>query len=104
MLSLSWIRPILKIDESLFQRNDWTHSVYGDVKEEVIPEADPNYRKPRGKGFVIRAHVDSDHAGDSVTRRSRTGFIVHVNNAPIYWFSKNKLEAKLVHLDLNLLQ
>ncbi|GFH47961.1 hypothetical protein CTEN210_14370 [Chaetoceros tenuissimus] len=80
-----------EIDESLFERKDWTHSVYGDVKEEVIPETDPNYRKPRGKGFVIRAHVDSDHAGDSVTRRSRTGFIVHVNNAPIYWFSKKQV-------------
>ena len=61
-----------EIDESLFERKDLTHSVYGDVKEEVIPETDPDYRKTRGKGFVIHAHVDSDHAGDSVTRRSRT--------------------------------
>ena len=61
------------------------------MKEELIPETDPNYRKPRGKGFVIRAYVDSDHAGDSVTRRSRTGFVALVNSAPIYWFSKKQV-------------
>ena len=38
--------------------------------------------KPRGKGFIIRCFVDADHAGDSVTRKSRTGFIVYLNNAP----------------------
>ena len=34
--------------------------------------------------------VDSDHAGDQVTRRSRTGFLVYLNNALIYWFSKKQ--------------
>ena len=28
--------------------------------------------------------MDADHAGESLTRRSRTGFIVMLNNAPIY--------------------
>ena len=52
--------------------------MYGDVKEEVVPPTNDSYRKPKGLGFVIRAHVDSDHAGNSVTRRSRTGFVVLV--------------------------
>merc|ERR1712115_148961 len=34
--------------------------------------------------------VDSDHAGDQVTRRSRTGFLVFLNNALIYWTSKKQ--------------
>ena len=34
--------------------------------------------------------VDSDHAGDSVTQRSRTGFIIKLNSAPIYWMSKKQ--------------
>ena len=34
--------------------------------------------------------MDSDHAGDSITRRSRTSFIVYLNNAPIYWTSKKQ--------------
>ena len=77
-----------EIDKSNFEKKDWTHSVYGDIKEEVIPDTDPDYCKPRGKGFMISSYVDSDHAGDSVTRRSRTGFVVLVNCAPIYWFLK----------------
>ena len=39
----------------------------------------------------MRAFVDSDHAGDSVTRRSRTGFMAFLNSAPIYWYSKKQL-------------
>ena len=34
--------------------------------------------------------MDADHAGDSVTRRSRTGFLVYCNSAPIYWMSKKQ--------------
>ena len=65
--------------------------MHSDVKEEVIPDTDPNYRKLRGKGFVISSYIDSDHAGDSVTRRSRTGFVVLVNYALIFWFSKKQV-------------
>ena len=36
--------------------------------------------------------MDADHAGDAVTvtRKSRTGFIVFINNAPVYWDSKRQ--------------
>ena len=34
--------------------------------------------------------VDSNHAGDQVTRRSRTGFLVYLNKALIYWFLKKQ--------------
>lgn len=40
--------------------------------------------------MVIRAFVDADHAGDPISRRSRTGFIIIVNSAPIYWLSKKQ--------------
>ena len=49
-----------------------------------------NAPPPRGIGFTMRAFVDSDHAGDSITRRSRTGFIVFLNNAPIFVHSKKQ--------------
>ena len=45
---------------------------------------------PLGNGFKLRCFVDADHAGESLTRRSRTGFIVMLNNAPIYWHSKKQ--------------
>jgi hypothetical protein len=58
------------INESGFELQDWTSS------------------EPRGLGFVMRAKVDADHASDATTRRSRTGFLVDLNCAPIYWMSK----------------
>ena len=38
----------------------------------------------------MRVYVDSDHTGDQVIRRSRTGFLVFLNNALIYWTSKKQ--------------
>ena len=73
-------------DESLFQKHDWSHTIYSGVEKE-LPENAPT---TRGIGFTISACVDSDHAGDSVTRRSRTVFIVKLNNSPIYWMSKKQ--------------
>ena len=55
--------------------------------KEAIPTNAP---KPRGEALVLRVHVYSDHAGDQVTRRSRTGFIQMVNMATVAWFSKRQ--------------
>ena len=74
------------VDMSLFPVEDWTNTVYGDCKE----DSPPNMPEPRGFEPTIRIYVDSDHAGDSITRRSRTGFIVFLNNAPIFWSSKKQ--------------
>ena len=88
------------INLSLFTDEDWTSTAYGDCKEDLPPNAP----EPRGKGFTIRAFVDSDHAGDYITRRSRTGYLIFLNSAPIYWFFKNKHPLRLPHLELSLLQ
>jgi hypothetical protein len=34
--------------------------------------------------------VDSDHTGEKWTQRSRTGFIIFCNSAPIIWLSKQQ--------------
>ena len=81
----------LDIDQSLFDRKDWTASEFGLTLEEVLP---PNMPTPRGMGFVMRAFVDADHAGDSITRRSRTGFLIYLNSAPIYWMSKKQTSVE----------
>jgi hypothetical protein len=44
--------------------------------------------EPRGLGFTMHAFVDADHATDSMTRKSQTGFLVFLNSALIYWLSK----------------
>jgi hypothetical protein len=79
------------IDKSLFKRKDWMTSECGLSLEEVLPT---NMSLPRGLGFITRAFVDADHATDNITRRSRTGFLVYLNNAPVYWFSKKQTSVK----------
>ena len=74
------------ITDNDFPREDWSCSVYNGVKE-ILPSNAP---EERGKGFVMRIYVDSDHAGTETTRRSRTGFLCLLNNAPIYWTSKRQ--------------
>ena len=75
-----------EIDLDSFEKQDWKNTVYGETSEEIPANA----MEPRGFGFKIRAYVDSDHAGDSVTRRSRTGFLIYLNSAPIYWTLKKQ--------------
>lgn len=75
------------IDENQFQPQDWSATPYGSEGKEELP---PNMPEPRGQGFVVSAYVDSDHAGDSVTRKSRTGFLVYCNCALIFWLSKKQ--------------
>ena len=48
----------------------------------------------RGEGFTIQLYVDSDHAGDSITRRSRTGYFVYLQSALILWYSKKKTSVE----------
>ena len=73
--------PEIKDSDFSKQSGDKFYDVEGELKPSDTPE-------PLGMEMVIRAFVDADHAGDQVTRRSRTGFIVFVNSAPIYWLSK----------------
>ena len=71
------------IDERSFNSYD-SYGFYHDIKE-VIPEDMPS---PRGQSVSMHCFVNADHAGNSVTRRSLTSFLLFVNHAPIVWFSK----------------
>jgi hypothetical protein len=46
--------------------------------------------KPLEKEVDLRMMVDSDHAGDKLTRRSRTGFLIYCDMALIIWLSKRQ--------------
>jgi len=70
---------------SSFVHHDW-REFYGDVKE-AIP---PNAPKSRGKDVDLRMYVDSDHAGDKRTRRSRSGFFIYMNSSLIFWLTKKQ--------------
>jgi hypothetical protein len=71
---------------------DWT-SFYPEAKEEIPPDAPAM----RGKPIQITCFVDADHAGDALTRRSRTGVFIYCNRAPILWYSKkqNSIETSI---------
>ena len=88
-----------EIDYSKFERRDWRRFYNNAI--EPIPHNAP---KPLGKPVVIRFYVDADHAGDQITRRSRTGFIMFINSAVINWYSKNKDPLKVQPLGLSLWQ
>ena len=75
--------PDIELDD--FKECDWK-PMYGDVTE-AIP---PNRPKARGKVVDLRLFVDSDHAGEGLTRRSRTGFLIYLNMAPIVFYSKRQ--------------
>ena len=77
------------IDHDNFPRKDWS-SAYGEIKEEV-PDNAP---ESRGEGFIMTAYVDADHAGDKLTRRSRTGYLIFLNMSPIYWHSKKQTSVE----------
>jgi len=73
------------VDETKFMDCDWKE-FYGDVTE-ALPHDAP---EPLGKMVDLRLMVDSDHAGDKLTRRSRTGFLIFVNNAIVDWLSNKQ--------------
>ena len=80
------------IDKAEYETNDWTSLEFGHVQgKEALPE---NMPEPRGLGFTMSALVDADHAFDTVTRRSRIGFLVYLNNSSIYWYSKKQLSSE----------
>ena len=78
------------IPYNLFEEHDWNDTVYDNCSEELPIDAP----EPRGHGFTMHAFVDSDHAGDCSTRRSRTGFIIYLNSAPIYYLSKKQTSVE----------
>ena len=77
------------IDERVFNPDaDW-RDFYGDISEELPP----NMPEPKGKSVIISCFVDANHAGNMITRRSHTGIIIYVQNAPIIWFCQNTVES-----------
>ena len=70
-----------EINKSDFEKQDWTSSEFGNKPKKVFSE---NIPEPRDIGFIMSAKIDTDHAGDTITRRSRTGFLVYLNCVLIY--------------------
>ena len=77
---------VINLNKGAFYVADWKNSIYGDVREEIPPNAP----EPLGKPVGITCFVDANHAGNKVTRQSHTGFLIFLNNAPIDWYLKRQ--------------
>ena len=91
--------PIILEDE--YPQRDW-NNFYENLKEH-IPSAMP---KPLGPEVIMRMFVDDDYAGDGANRRSRTGFLIFLNEAPIAWYSnkQSRVENLVVGSDFIAMQ
>ena len=80
-------------DASLEIRRKVMRRIYHDEREE-IPENVPDIR---GKEVQLNIYVDSDHAGNKVTRRSQTGILIFLNKDLIVFDSKrqNTVESSI---------
>ena len=66
-----------------FDQYDWT-THYGGVKEAVTSNAPETL----GRSVVLRTMINSDHASDKMTRRSRTGYFIWLYQVLIGWLFK----------------
>ena len=73
-------------DADKLQRQDWSQTVYGDAP----PDWPTNMTTYRGQGFIVSAYVESDHVGETVTKRSINGFFIYCNSALDYWMFKKQ--------------
>jgi hypothetical protein len=74
---------VLHFAKANFSEFDWV-DFYGDITE-AIP---PNAPEARGNPVQMNVFCDANHAGNVVTRRSHTGILFYLNQAPILWYSK----------------
>ena len=72
------------IDMNSFRLQYWRYSIYSFPDEEIREALPPNMSQSIVNGFPICCFLDADHAGESLTHRFRTGFIVMLKNALIY--------------------
>ena len=76
------------IDNVIFNdthRDEWK-DFYNEA-EEQLPIRGP---EPLGNPVRLSAYVDANHAGNLMTRRSHSGILIYMNNAPIIWYSKRQ--------------
>ena len=73
------------IDEAFNICQDWS-DFYRNEKEDLPANAPPS----RGKEFIMRGYVDASFGRCKLTRKSRTGFIIFLNSAPVYYYSKKQ--------------
>lgn len=86
-------------DSNLFSEYETWGDFYFEAEEAIPPNAPP----PLGPPIRMSVFVDADHAGNLITRRSHTGILIYLNNAPVSWLSKQQttVESSTFGSELN---
>ena len=71
-----------ELPETIISQRNLMKEMYPDTTED-IPSNAPEHC---GNAVQMNLFVDSDHAGDKVTRQSQTGILLYCNSAPIIWY------------------
>ena len=80
------------IDSTTF--NDLNREEWTDFYPEARKEFPARMPEPLGNPTHVTAYVDANHAGNSKTRRSHTGILIYINQAPIIWYSKRQITVE----------
>jgi hypothetical protein len=78
------------LDQFILQGLSITPVSGGDICGKCEEELPPNMPEPLGRTVQATMFVDADHAGNKVTRRSRTGILIFLMSAPVMWYSKQQ--------------
>ena len=75
-------QSIPNIDQSQFEKQDWSDSVYyaSDIDGKLKEKIPTDMPRSRLDGLTMRASINSDHAGNQLTSRPRTDSIVFLNS------------------------
>jgi hypothetical protein len=65
---------------------DLIHSVYGDPKEDLPPDAS----KPLGKRIILTHHFDANLMHDVLSGKAVTGVLHFYNKTPVDWYCKKQ--------------
>lgn len=77
-------------DTHLFGRSATDPEEWNDFYPEASEKMPARKVGPLGNPVKMRAYVDANHAGNLKNRRSHSGILIYVNNAPIIWYSKRQ--------------
>ncbi|GFH56846.1 hypothetical protein CTEN210_13322 [Chaetoceros tenuissimus] len=77
-------------DPKMFVNSVTDSAEWNDFYPEAAEKFPAKKVEPLGNPVVVRAYVDANHAGNLKNRRSHSGILIYVNNAPIIWYSKRQ--------------
>jgi len=77
-------------DDVNWANEDFPEQDWSDFYKNAVKDIPLNAPAPRGMPVQVNVFVDASHAQSKVTNRFHTGILIHLNKAPIVWYSKSQ--------------